>query len=456
MAERGDEDPALEDLLGVPLAKINAARLQRGWDGLLGQKGARCEPLLARSRDWLGVDFGFLLYDVTRTDFEGLAQKKQKAARGYSRAHRPDGQPVCLGLVVTPEGRPLAYEVFAGNRAAVTTLADIVKLMEDKYGPARRVGVLDRGLGSEDPLHWLRPRGAIYLVGTPKRQLKPYPAALLDPADGQAVRAGVEVKRVSAPEGGEPFILCRSPDRAAKEPARLPRQRDRLRGEWAKLEVRLREHPVADLEAVGRRVGRGLGQYPAAAGGFPVQGQKDARGRAGSVEITERAERWEWARLAHGAYLFAHQSSGERSGGAVALLSQAEGAFRTGKSDLHLRPVFHQKTERVEAHILVSFLSLALWRTLEQWMRAKGLGDGARQRLLELDELRSMDVVWPTREAGEIRLRVVAQPEKALAQRLAHCGLELPRVPKILENVVPKIAPSKTQPVPNQASILPG
>jgi len=117
-----------------------------------------------------------------------------------------------------------------------------------------------------------------------------------------------------------------------------------------------------------------------------------------------------------------------------------EAGFRTGKSDLHLRQVFHQKTKRVEAHILVSFLSPALWRTLEQWMRAKGLGDCTRQLLLELDELRSMDVILPTRPAGEIRLRVVARPEKALAQLLEHLGLDLPRTPKILENVVPKTA----------------
>jgi hypothetical protein len=311
---------------------------------------------------------------------------------------------------------------------------------------------------SEDHLQWLRQRGAIYLVGTPKSQLKQYQAALLDRADWPAVRAGVEVKRVAAPEGGEQFILCRSTDRAAKERAMLQRQLDRLRGELAKLDVRLREHPVADLEAVGRRVGRWLGKYPAAAGVFTVQVPKDARGRAWGVQITERAERLEWARLAHGAYLL---RTNHPASDPAALwrwyiqLSQAEGAFRTGKSDLHLRPVFHQKTERVQAHILVSFLSLALWRTPEQWMRAKGLGDCARQLLLELDELRSMDVVLPTPEAGQIRLRVVAQPEKALAQLLAHLGLPLPRAPKILENVVPKIAPSNTQPVANQASLFP-
>lgn len=125
-------------------------------------------------------------------------------------------------------------------------------------------------------------------------------------------------------------------------------------------------------------------------------------------------------------------------------LTQAEAAFRTGKSDLHLRPVFHQTTERVEAHILVSFLSLALWRVLEQWMAAKGLGTCARQLLVELDELRSMDVVLPTSDRGEVRVRTVARPEKPLAELLAHLGLALPETPKIIDNVVPKIGPSES------------
>ena len=125
-------------------------------------------------------------------------------------------------------------------------------------------------------------------------------------------------------------------------------------------------------------------------------------------------------------------------------LTQAEAAFRVEKSDLGLRPVYHQKTARVQAHILVCFLALALWRTLEQWMASKGLGTCARPLLKELDELHSMDVVLPTDTGVELRLRVVAQPEKELAQLLAHLGLALPKRPKILPNVVPKIGPKKS------------
>jgi hypothetical protein len=462
LAERWYEDTALEDLLGVPLEKINDARLYRGLDALLPCKDALCQHLLGKYRDWFGVRFEFLLYDVTGTFFEGQALKNEKAARGYSRDWRPDCKQVCLGLVVTPEGLPVAYEVFAGNRADVTTLEAIVRLMEDKYGQAQRVWVVDRGMVSEANLAWLRERGATYLAGTPKSQLKAHQAALLETSGWQEARPGLEVKQVSTPASPEQFILCRSTDRAAKERAMLDRQWDRLKTGLNQIHASLRRAPEADLEKAGRRIGRWLGHYPAAAGVLAVTLQKDAAARACGLEISEQAGKLEWSRLAHGAYLLRTNHPG---GDPAQLwrwyiqLTPAEAAFRTGKSDLHLRPVFHQKTHRVEAHILVSFLSLALWRVLEQWMQTKGLGNCARQLLLELDELRSLDVVLPVRggegSPAEVRLRVVARPEPALALLLARRGLEVPRTPKIVANVVPKIAPSKTQPAANQAALLP-
>ena len=262
LAERWYDDTALEDLLGVPLAKINDARLYRGLDALLPHKDAICQHLLARYRDWFGVRFEFLLYDVTSTYFEGLAHRNEKAARGYSRDSRPDCKQVCLGLVVTPEGLPVAYEVFAGNRTDVTTLQDIVKGMEDKYGQAQRVWVVDRGMVSEANLAWLRERGATYLVGTPKSQLKAHEAALLETSGWQEARPGLEVKLVATAEGTERFILCRSPERAAKERAMLDRQLERLQTELNLIHAHLRRTPEADLEKAGRRIGRWLGKYP--------------------------------------------------------------------------------------------------------------------------------------------------------------------------------------------------
>ena len=448
VAERWFDDTALADLLGVPLEKINDARLYRGLDELLPHKEALCQHLLQRYRDWFGVRFEFLLYDVTSTYFEGLAEDNDLAARGYSRDHRPDCKQVCIGLVVTPEGLPIGYEVFAGNRADVTTVEDIVTAMEGKYGQAERVWVMDRGMVSEENLEFLRARKAYYLVGTPKAQLRRYEQALLEKENWQEVEPGIEVKLLAHPAGGqECFVLCRSAARQQKEKAMLERQRQRLAAKLAQLDTGLQKRP-GDAQQIERRIGRWLGRYPGAERLLEVSVCHDSAGRATGLQIIERSERADWAQQAQGAYLL-RTNYPERDPRKLwkwyLQLQQAEAAFRTSKTDLGLRPIFHQKTDRVEAHILVSFLSLALWRSLEQWMHAKGLGDCARQLLLELDELRSMDVVLPTKEAGELRLRVVAHPEKPLAELLAQLGLELPRLPKKIENVVPKIDPGETQ-----------
>lgn len=464
LAERWYDDTALEDLLGVPLEQINEARLYRGLDALLPHKDALCGHLLGKYRDWFGVKFQFLLYDVTSSYVEGLAERNKKAARGYSRDSRPDCKQVCIGLVVTPEGLPIAYEVFAGNRADVTTLEEIVKLMEDKYGQAQRIWVLDRGIVSEENLAWLRSRGASYLVGTPKSQLRAHQAALLDEADWQVVQDGLKAKLVTVGEGEatERFVLCRSQARAAKEGAMLQQKLERLRAELTKIDVALQKRPTRKVDSLERRIGRWLGRYPAAAGVLNVELKKDAAGRACGLSVSEQSEKLKWSQLAHGAYMLRTNHAASEAAQFwrwYIQLTQAEAAFRTAKSDLGLRPIFHQKTERVEAHILVCFLALALWRGLEQWLRAKGMGDCARQLLLELDELRSLDVVLPTVEGPEVRLRVVARPEPLLAQLLAHLGLELPRAPKVVEelgNVVPKNGPSKTQAVANQRSVSEG
>jgi len=449
VAQRWYADTALADLLGVPAEKINETRLYRGLDVLLAHKDALSQHLLERYRSWFGVRCEFLIYDVTSTYFEGLAEKNEQAARGYSRDHRPDCKQVCLGLVVTPEGLPIAYEVFDGNRADVTTLEAMVQLLEDKYGQAQRVWVFDRGIVSEENLAWLRARGAQYLVGTPKRQLRQFEKALLDRQDWQAVRAGLEVKLVTAPDGtsGERYVLCRSTDRAAKERAMLDRQIERLRVELQKIDRQLQQHPVADAGPIERRLGKWLGRSPAAEKLFAVKLKRDAQQRVCGLEVTEHQERLEWARHAHGAYLLRTNHAADDPAALwrwYIQLTQAEAAFRVEKSDLGLRPVFHQLAERVQAHILVCFLALALWRVLEQWMASKGLGTCARSLLKELDELHSMDVVLPTDTGVELRLRVVAKPEKELAQLLAHLGVGLPQRPKLVADVVPKIAPESS------------
>ncbi len=335
------------------------------------------------------MEFEFLLYDVTSTYFEGKMDGNPKARRGYSRDQRPDCKQVNIGLVVTPEGLPIGYEVFAGNTADVTTVEDMVAMMEAKYGVARRIWVMDRGMISEDNLDFLRQRGARYLVGTPKSQLRVFEAALLERQSRYC--------SPSPPSGwvtslaSMPSCTCvqsaSSSARREKELAMLELQRQRLRAQLDKSHASLQRRPAKDPGAIERRLGRWLGRFPAAERLVQVIVERDAAGHACGLQITERAERTQWAAHAHGACLLrthCPEQDPARLWRWYLQLTQAEDALRISKSDLSLRPVFHHKDERVEAHILVCFLSLALWRVLEMWMRGKGLGTCARQLLKEV------------------------------------------------------------------------
>ena len=448
VAERWYADSVLEDLLGVSFSQVNDARLYRGLDVLHAHKERLCTHLLEKYRDWFGVQFEFLLYDVTSTYFEGQALGNKKAARGYSRDHRPDCKQVNIGLVVTPDGLPVGYEIFAGNTADVTTVEDMVERMEAKYGQAKRIWVMDRGLISEDNIEFLRAREARYIVGTPKSQLKRFEGHLLEKQNWAQVQAGVEVKLVSHPDGGteEQYVLCRSSARREKEMAMIELARKRLRAQLDKTHAFLQKHPARDAGLIERRVGRWLGRFPAAERLISVVVERNAQGQATGLKIAEHLERSAWAEHAHGAYLL-RTNCMEKDPAKLwrwyMQLTQAEDAFRISKSDLSLRPVFHQKTERVEAHILVCFLTLALWRTLEMWMQGKGLGNCSRQLLKEVATVRSMDVILPIKEPEsqdrrQVRLRVVARPDRLVAELLVRLGLELPSAPKLVQNVVEK------------------
>jgi transposase len=446
IAEHWYGTTALDDLLGVAPELVNDDRLYRALDQLGEHKDALCTHLMERYRQWFGVRFEFLLYDVTSTFFEGQAARNDQAQRGYSRDQRPDCKQVCIGLVCTPEGLPLSFEVFPGNRADVTTVEEVVTAMEKKYGVAERIWVMDRGMVSEANIAFLRARKARYLVGTPKSWLRHHEATLLEQADWHQVQDGLDVRLVAHPDGepGETYVLCRSAARAEKERAMLQRQSDGLTAALVKIDAWLGRTPQTDLEAVGRRIGRALGKYPAAAALVQARVQHDPAGRAVGLQIASEVAAGQKAHRQKGAYLL--RTNCEETDPAqlwrwYIQLVQAEAAFRTAKTDLGLRPIYHQLEDRVQAHILVCFLALALWRTLEQWMHAKGLGTCARQLRKNVAGIKSMDVLLPVKRGElttELRLRVVATPAPATAQLLAHLGLRLPKGPREIANVVPK------------------
>lgn len=454
IAEHWYERTALEDITGIAPGKINDDRLYRGLDVLAAHKDRLCAHLMDRYRDWFGVRFEFLLYDVTSTFFEGQAEGNEKAARGYSRDSRSDCKQVCIGLVCTPEGLPLSFEVFAGNRTDVTTVEEIVEKMEETYGQAERIWVMDRGMVSEDNIEFLRERKARYLVGTPKSQLKHFEAVLLDRDGWHQVQSGLEARLVEHPdgEGEEKYVLCRSTDRAKKEQAMLQRQLDRLSAELDKIQRSLQRKAQPDIAKIERRIGRWLGKYPAAAKLVSVEVQREEKSAAAiglHIEIDQGKR--DWVEHSHGAYLLrtnCTENDPAQLWRWYVQLTQAEAAFRTAKSDLKLRPIYHQKTERVEAHILVCFLSLALWRVLEQWMAGKGLGTCARRLIEEISTIKSMDVVVPVKQGEnvtEVTVRTVAKPERRVAELLTRLNLHLPKGNQILGEALAG-RPVQTQP----------
>ena len=436
---------ALEDLLGVSAERINENRLYRALDQLLPHKEAIEQHLVERLGELFDVSYDLLLYDVTSTYFEGLAVGNPLAQRGHSRDHRPDCKQVCIALVVTREGMPLGYEVFPGNRVDVTTVEEIVEAMEARYGIANRVWVMDRGMSSAENVAWLQETKRHYLIGAPKGELKKWSREIAEAKDWRTVRGGVEAKLCMGPDGRETFLLVRSADRREKERAMHARFARRIEERLESLGRRL-EHSRKrlDREAIGRQIGRFLEKNSRAAGRYAIRVEDDAT-RPSGLRLTWSAKpEWDdWAQHSEGAYVLrtnVHDWSEEELWRTYLQLTEAEAAFRIHKTDLSIRPIWHQKAERVQAHILVCFLAYVLWKTLEQWQQRAGLGNSPRTILEELGRIHSTDVVLPLADGSrrELRLRCVVRPDPAQAMLLDRLGLRLPerlRVPSHVDEM---------------------
>jgi hypothetical protein len=436
---------ALEDLLGIPPAKVHTDRLYAGLDRLLAQKDPVEEHLKERLGDLFDLKYELLLYDVTSTYFEGLCTANPMARRGYSRDHRPDCLQVCIGLVVTEEGMPLGHEVFAGNTHDSQTLETMVTAMEVKYGRAQRIWVVDRGMVSEANLTFLRDRHTSYIVGTPKAMLRQFERHLTEQG-WQQVQEGVEVKLVSGPEGQEVFILARSRDRRLKEQAMHQRFRERLATALQQMQQSAGTGRLKDAALAQRRWGRLQQRYWRAAKAFEVTITPLERpeGQARLTITYRRNRQWDdWATLSEGCYLLRTNLTdvdAQTLWKRYIQLTEAEWAFRITKDELVIRPIWHQKPDRVKAHILVCFLAYVLWKTLAQWMHRAGLGDAPRSLLLELAKIKSGDVVLPVgrppdpsdasateKPVRQVRLRCVTAPDEAQKVLLHRLGLTLPR-----------------------------
>jgi transposase len=392
------------------------------------------------------VENEVLLYDVTSTYFEGDAAANPLAQRGYSRDHRGDCKQVLIALIVTFDGFPLGYEVFAGNTHDSQTLQTIVTTMETRHGTFGRVWIADRGMASKENLSWLQETGRRYIIGAPKSELKKFAGSLAATVGWRKVREDVEVKLARSADTGETIVLCRSADRRNKERAMHDKFSQRIEIALERLAARIaRSKRRLDREQVNRQIGRILQQNQRAAQRYNVRLAEDGGPAGFRLEFEVNVAFDDWAALSEGAYLLRSNItdwSDEQLWKAYIQLTQAEAAFRIQKDQLKVRPIWHQRADRVEAHILVCFLAFVLWKTLEMWQSRAGLGNSPRTVLEELARIQSHDVVLPTATHGQIRLRCVTQPDAAQAALLDRLGISLPKRMRLADHELPAFAGS--------------
>ncbi|MGH8702478.1 MAG: IS1634 family transposase [Burkholderiales bacterium] len=435
---------ALADLLQLDDAQVNKDRLYRALDELLVHKGALEAHLARRCGELFAVENEVLLYDVTSTFFEGQAEANPLAQRGYSRDHRPDCKQVCIALVVSFDGFPLGYEVFPGNMNDSRTLQTIVATMEARHGVIGRVWIADRGMASAANLAWLRETGRRYIIGAPKAELKKFSTALAGATGWRTLREGIEVKLTRCPETEDTIILCRSAERRSKERAMHEKFSRRIEQALARLAERIaRSRRRLDPTQVNRQIGRILQQNQRAAARFAVSLIEEASPAGFGLRFQYNVAFDDWAALSEGAYLLRSNITDwndEQLWRAYIQLAQAEAAFRIQKDQLRVRPIWHQRADRVQAHILVCFLAFVLWKSLELWQRRAGLGNSPRTVLEELARIQSHDVILPTPTHGDIRLRCITQPDPAQGALLERLGIVLPKRMRLSELELPALA----------------
>ena len=439
--ERWYPSTALDDLLGIEEGKLNDTRLYRCLDRILPHKTKLERHLKQRYGELFGAEFDVLLYDLTSTYVEGAAEKNPMMRRGYSRDHRPDCEQMVIALIVNSEGFPFSYETFDGNRADVSTMETILRMVERKYGKARRIWVFDRGIVSEENLAAIRKRGGQYLVGTARSQMKPFAAELLKD-DWIRVRPEVEVKKAAIPQGEETFILCRTSGRKEKEKAIRQRFSARMEDALKRLAKTIETGRLKDCNKMERRLGRIQASHPQVNDLYEVAVRDTPEGVRLFWAIKE--ERQLWRGLREGAYMLRtnlQAGTAEELWSRYMQLTEAEASFRALKSELSIRPLFHQLEPRVKAHVMVAFLGYALWVTLKHLLKRRpavipqpatnGVNHvqplSAMKALALLSTLQSADIVLPTTDGREIRLRRVTEPTAEQKSLLQQLDLTLPK-----------------------------
>jgi transposase len=420
-------DSAMDELLGTDAAVAEKDRLYRCLDRILPYKQELFVWLKQKWADLFGAEFEVLLYDLTSTYFEGEMEQNEKARRGYSRDGRPDCPQLVIALVITPDGFPLAYEVLHGNTSDRATLRRFLDQIEKTYGKAQRMWIMDRGIPSEALLQQMRASDppTLYLVGTPKSKIQKHEEKWLH-LPWQQMRDSVDVKLYE--ESGELYVLAKSQGRQAKETAI---RRKRLARLLRKLRAIRRSLPARDqilmrIGAAKKDAGRAFAFVK-----IRIPG-KDQAVTKQSFSFHLDKDKLNKAEQRDGHYLL---RSNLTAGDPAVLwsryvqLTQIEAVFRSLKSELGIRPIYHQLEHRAEAHILIAFLAYCLQVTLKNRLTIKAPGLTPTAVMEKLAAIQMIEVCIPTVDGRQLILPRHTQPEKDVQMILHQLQLALPSQP---------------------------
>ncbi|MDE2366262.1 MAG: IS1634 family transposase [Betaproteobacteria bacterium] len=418
---------AMADLLEADFALAGKDTLYRCLDKLLPHKQALMLFLKQRWGELFGASFDVLLYDLTSTYFETdtVREAPDKRQYGYSRDKRSDCRQVVIGLIVTPEGFPLSYEVLAGNTADCTTLSGLLKRIETRYGKANRIWVMDRGIPTEETLAQMRQMGASYLVGTPKGRLSKLEQSFLL-ASWERVREGLQVKRL--PQESDTYVLAESTQRIGKERGmrqrRLKRYVERLR--QLQRQSLTRDQLLMKVGAAKQDAGRAASLIQ-----LTLPSSREIV-TPDSFQFELDRDKLRQVRRREGRYLLRTNLSGHDPAQLWTFyiqLTEVEQAFKELKHDLSIRPIFHSREERIEAHIFVAFLAYCLQVTLKHQLKRAAAGLTPRAALDKFKTMQMVDVHLPTTDGRHLILSRYTQPEPEQRLLLDQLRLKLPAQP---------------------------
>jgi transposase len=444
LAEHWYPSTGLEDLLGVPNSAVTKDRLYRTLDRLLNAQEAIENDLKEQLGTLFQLDYDLLLYDLTSTYFEGLAEENDLARRGYSRDHRSDCKQIVLALIVTREGFPLAHRTLAGNTQDLQTVKTIVETIEARFGKSQRVWVMDRGMISEETLEFLGQPGRRYLLATRRGELASF-SEHLRAGGWQSLKDNPEVEVKLLKRQEEHYLLARSRPRRHKERAIRRRQRRDLARGLEKLRKRIEDGRLKDRDKVLESLGGLKGRFPKAR---PFVTISVAKSDPVKLSWTWDRTKFRTALAGDGAYLLRSNQDGwsaQEFWQTYIQLTVVERAFRVLKSELLLRPVWHHYSGRTQAHVMICVLAYALWKTLDHLAKRAGLEtriqkpDPHRSQavpkprpmtpeviLRELGQIASGDIELETTDGQKLALRRVARPRGEQKRILEALRLEIP------------------------------